>query len=50
MILVTIGTSDPFDRLLRAIEQLPNDEEVVAQCGKSTLRAGQRTVPYVCRL
>jgi beta-1,4-N-acetylglucosaminyltransferase len=38
VILVTIGTSDPFDRLLRAVEQLPAGEEIVAQCGNSAVR------------
>ena len=38
MILVTIGTSDPFDRLLAAVALLPAGEEVVAQCGNSTVR------------
>jgi UDP-N-acetylglucosamine transferase subunit ALG13 len=38
VILVTIGTSDPFDRLLAAVEGLPPGEEVVAQCGNSTVR------------
>lgn len=40
MILVTIGTSDPFDRLLAAVARLPAGEEVVAQCGNSTVRPG----------
>lgn len=37
MILVTIGTSEPFDRLLAALEHLPRDEELVLQCGTSAL-------------
>jgi UDP-N-acetylglucosamine--N-acetylmuramyl-(pentapeptide) pyrophosphoryl-undecaprenol N-acetylglucosamine transferase len=36
MILVTIGTSEPFDRLLQALEALPQDEEIVLQCGTSS--------------
>ncbi len=42
VILVTIGTSDPFDRLLAAVAKLPPGEEIVAQCGDSTVRPGQR--------
>jgi UDP-N-acetylglucosamine transferase subunit ALG13 len=38
VILVTIGTSDPFDRLLRAVEALGCGEEIVAQHGASTVR------------
>jgi UDP-N-acetylglucosamine transferase subunit ALG13 len=37
VILVTIGTSDPFDRLLAAVARLPADEEIVAQCGTSAV-------------
>ena len=37
MIFVTIGTSEPFDRLLAAVDALDTDEEVVAQVGASTL-------------
>jgi UDP-N-acetylglucosamine transferase subunit ALG13 len=40
VILVTIGTSDPFDRLLAAVAGLPAGEEIVAQCGASTVRPG----------
>jgi exopolysaccharide biosynthesis glucuronosyltransferase PssE len=40
VILVTIGTSDPFDRLLAAVARLPRGEQVVAQCGTSTVRPG----------
>jgi UDP-N-acetylglucosamine transferase subunit ALG13 len=35
MILVTIGTSEPFDRLLAGLELLPREEELVLQCGTS---------------
>jgi len=38
MILVTIGTSEPFDRLLEAIDQLPGDEELIVQHGTSRVR------------
>jgi UDP-N-acetylglucosamine transferase subunit ALG13 len=43
VIFVTIGTSEPFDRLLRA---LPDDgaEELVVQCGDSELRPPGATV------
>ncbi|HEV8687463.1 MAG TPA: glycosyltransferase [Gaiellaceae bacterium] len=38
MIFVSLGTSDPFDRLLRAANRLPRDEPLVVQCGASPLR------------
>lgn len=40
MIFVTIGTSKPFDRLLRALTELdlPAGEELVVQCGDSVVR------------
>jgi exopolysaccharide biosynthesis glucuronosyltransferase PssE len=38
MIFVSMGTSDPFDRLLRATERLTGGEELVAQCGASSFR------------
>ena len=38
MIFVTIGTSEPFDRLLAAIGALETHEEVVAQVGASMMR------------
>ena len=38
MIFVTIGSAEPFDRLLRALEQLPGDERVIVQGGATTLR------------
>jgi UDP-N-acetylglucosamine transferase subunit ALG13 len=38
MIFVTIGTSEPFDRLLAAIDSLDTTEEIVAQVGSSTHR------------
>lgn len=48
MILVTIGTSEPFDRLLAAVASLPAGEEIVAQCGDSTVRpANARCVGFL---
>jgi UDP-N-acetylglucosamine transferase subunit ALG13 len=38
VIFVTIGTSEPFDRLLEAVERLPGDEELVVQVGDSSNR------------
>jgi UDP-N-acetylglucosamine transferase subunit ALG13 len=39
MIFVTVGTNEaPFDRLVQAVDRLPADEEVVAQCGASSHR------------
>jgi UDP-N-acetylglucosamine transferase subunit ALG13 len=38
VLFVTIGTSDPFDRLLAAVAALPPGEEIVAQCGDSAVR------------
>jgi UDP-N-acetylglucosamine transferase subunit ALG13 len=39
MIFVSVGTNEaPFDRLLRAVDRLPEDEVVVAQCGSSSHR------------
>jgi UDP-N-acetylglucosamine transferase subunit ALG13 len=40
MIFVTIGTTKPFDRLLRAVEtlEIPSGEELIVQCGDSTVR------------
>jgi UDP-N-acetylglucosamine transferase subunit ALG13 len=39
MIFVTVGTNEaPFDRLLRAVDGLPSGEELVVQCGASSLR------------
>jgi UDP-N-acetylglucosamine transferase subunit ALG13 len=43
MIFVTIGTSEPFDRLLAAVDALDTDEEVVAQVGASTLHPASAT-------
>lgn len=37
MLLVTIGTCEPFDRLLSAIDELDVDEELVVQTGLSTV-------------
>jgi len=38
MIFVTIGTSEPFDRLVRALDSLPPAEELVVQCGRTSVR------------
>jgi UDP-N-acetylglucosamine transferase subunit ALG13 len=39
MILATVGMSEfPFDRLLRAIDDLPGGEELIVQTGCSTVR------------
>jgi UDP-N-acetylglucosamine transferase subunit ALG13 len=50
MIFVTIGTSEPFDRLLRAVDALPGEEELTVQMGASTVRPERATcvsfVPY----
>jgi beta-1,4-N-acetylglucosaminyltransferase len=43
VIFVSQGTSDPFDRLLRAAELLAGDEELVVQCGKSAVRPAGAT-------
>jgi len=44
MIFVTVGTTRfPFDRLLRAIEELGDDEEIVAQYGSSRVRPQNAT-------
>jgi UDP-N-acetylglucosamine transferase subunit ALG13 len=49
MILVTLGSSHyPFDRLLRALDGIALDEELVVQHGPSAIRpAGARCVPFV---
>jgi beta-1,4-N-acetylglucosaminyltransferase len=50
MIFVTIGTSEPFDRLLRAVDALPGEERLIVQTGASTVRPERATcvsfVPY----
>jgi UDP-N-acetylglucosamine transferase subunit ALG13 len=39
LIFVTLGTQAfQFDRLLRALDGLPGDEELVIQCGKASFR------------
>lgn len=43
MIFVTIGTSEPFDRLVRALPD-GGGEELVVQCGESSLRPEGATV------
>jgi UDP-N-acetylglucosamine transferase subunit ALG13 len=47
MIFVTIGTTEPFDRLLRALDGL-DGEELVVQCGDSLARPARATcIEYV---
>jgi UDP-N-acetylglucosamine transferase subunit ALG13 len=47
MVFVTIGTSEPFDRLLRALPRLEG-EELVIQAGESELQPdGARCISYV---
>jgi UDP-N-acetylglucosamine transferase subunit ALG13 len=43
MIFVTVGTSDPFDRLLQAVDELGGDESLVVQCGASKVRPARAT-------
>jgi UDP-N-acetylglucosamine transferase subunit ALG13 len=38
MIFVSIGTSEPFDRLLEAVDRLDSAEKLVVQIGTSTTR------------
>lgn len=40
MIFVTVGTSEPFDRLLRALEALPRGEQLIVQRGASSITVG----------
>lgn len=49
MILVTVGSSDfQFDRLIRGIEVIETDEEILVQHGPSTVRPkGAMCVPYL---
>jgi beta-1,4-N-acetylglucosaminyltransferase len=42
MIFVTIGTTEPFDRLLAAVGEL-DDPELVVQCGDGSIRPEQAT-------
>jgi UDP-N-acetylglucosamine transferase subunit ALG13 len=45
MIFATVGThEDPFDRLLKALDELPGDEPVVIQSGYSTWVPHRATV------
>jgi beta-1,4-N-acetylglucosaminyltransferase len=47
MVFVTIGTSEPFDRLLRALPRL-DGEELVVQAGDSDLQPeGARCLSYM---
>lgn len=43
MIFVTIGTHEPFGRLLQALDDFPGDEEIVVQCGLSSVRPTRAT-------
>jgi len=44
MIFVTVGTqAAPFDRLMRALGDLPPGEEIVVQCGSSKIRPPRAT-------
>lgn len=44
MIFVTVGTNEaPFERLLRAVERLPGDEELVVQYGSGAVRPRNAT-------
>jgi UDP-N-acetylglucosamine transferase subunit ALG13 len=49
MIVVTVGTNEaPFDRLLRAVDDLPRTEEIVVQHGSSSVKpAVARCVDFV---
>ena len=48
VIFVTIGTSEPFERLLRAFDDLAGDEELVIQAGRSRTRpARARCVDFL---
>jgi UDP-N-acetylglucosamine transferase subunit ALG13 len=48
MIFVTIGTTEPFERLLGTLDSLGEDEELVVQCGDSGTRPRRATcVDYV---
>jgi UDP-N-acetylglucosamine transferase subunit ALG13 len=48
MIFVTLGTSEPFNRLLAGLDPLPADEEIVVQLGASTVRpVGARCVEFL---
>jgi UDP-N-acetylglucosamine transferase subunit ALG13 len=50
MILVTVGTAIPFDRLLRAVDAIPPGEEIIAQTGRSNAPSTRATciefLPY----
>lgn len=48
MIFVSIGTSEPFDRLLAAVDALDTEEELVVQAGASRVRpARARCVDFL---
>jgi beta-1,4-N-acetylglucosaminyltransferase len=47
MILVTVGTNEAaFDRLLEAVESLPGGDELVVQCGSSSVRPSNAAQCY----
>jgi UDP-N-acetylglucosamine transferase subunit ALG13 len=43
MIFVSIGTSEPFERLLAALGGIAADEELIVQCGESSVRPHRAT-------
>ena len=48
MIFVTIGTCEPFDRLLESLDAIDLDEEIVAQTGLSATKPrGIRCVDFL---
>jgi UDP-N-acetylglucosamine transferase subunit ALG13 len=48
MIFVTIGTSEPFDRLLRTLDGLRGTEELIVQRGSSGIElVGARSVDFL---
>ncbi|MDX6439999.1 MAG: hypothetical protein QOF45_2582 [Gaiellaceae bacterium] len=49
MIFVTVGTNEaPFDRLLQAFDQVKREEQIVIQCGASSIRpAGADCVDFI---
>lgn len=48
MVFATIGTSEPFDRLVRALDALPDGEDLVVQTGLSLVRLRRATyLPFL---
>lgn len=48
MIFITIGTNEPFDRLLEMVERLTTTERIVVQCGSSGVRpSNAKCVSYL---